>query len=180
MSLSTSSECSVALPAVVRRSKEETGLNGEGCGQHKPTAALGQHSHSAAVGQTNCAESQTHSAGWWTSLIFEACVRDNTFGREMVRAGGNSFHNSEYQKIVDFTVRDYFLSFHPTLPCAICFICFPLCLLLSFHKAHTNVLFACQPIRAESLDMPLIVVFRPTLPLVANKNEVSMVNLHGA
>ena len=74
MSLSTSTECSVPLPAVVQRSKEEAGLGGEGCGQCKPTAALGQHSYSTAVGQTNCAESQTHSARWWSSLIFEACV----------------------------------------------------------------------------------------------------------
>ena len=35
MSLSRSTECSVPLPAVVRGSKEGTGLGGEGCGQRK-------------------------------------------------------------------------------------------------------------------------------------------------
>lgn len=128
MSLSTSTECSVLLPAVVRRSKEEAGLNGGGCGQHKPTAALGQHSHSTAVGQTNCAESQTHSARWWSSLIFRSlCERLHIWCGDGARKGGQ---NSEYQKMVDFTVGDYFFSFQPVLPHAICFICFPLCSLL--------------------------------------------------
>lgn len=39
MSLSSSTECSVLLPAVVRRSREEAGLHGGGCGQHRHTAA---------------------------------------------------------------------------------------------------------------------------------------------
>lgn len=145
MSRTTSTECSVLLPALVQSSKEEeAGLNGEGCGQHNPTAALGHLSHSTAVGQTNCNECQTHSACWWSSLILKACIRDTTFGGEMVCAGGISSQNSEYQKMDDFTVRDYFVSFHPTLPRAIYFICLPICLSLGFHEEQTKC-FIRQP-----------------------------------
>lgn len=91
MSLSTSTECSsVPLPAVVQWSKEETNLNGEGCGQQKPTAALGQHLHSTVVGLTNCDESQIHSARLRSSLIFKACVRESTFGVGMMCTLGAS------------------------------------------------------------------------------------------
>lgn len=98
MSLPTSTECSVLLPAVVRRSKEEAGLNGEGCGQHKPTAALGQHSNSTVVGQTN---------------LLSSLVKFTDFQSvsEMVYTVGASLFK------VDFTVRDYGLfSFQPTVP----------------------------------------------------------------
>lgn len=170
MSRTTSTECSVLLPAVVQSSKEEeAGLNGEGCGQHNPTAALGHLSHSTAVGQTNCNECQTHSACWWSSLILKACIRDTTFGGEMVCAGGISSQNSEYQKMDDFTVRDYFVSFHPTLPRAIYFICLPICLSLGFHEEQTKC-FIRQPIRAGGLDIRLIVVIWPTPSVAANRN----------
>lgn len=118
MSLSTSTECLVPLPAVVLRSKEEVGLNGEGSALHKPTAALGQHSHTTAAGPTNWAESQTHSARrcgvhWFSKPV---CVRDTTFGGEMACAeGGITFQNSEYQKMLDFTVGGYFVSYQASL-----------------------------------------------------------------
>lgn len=144
MSLSTSTECSVPLPAVVRRSKEEAGLDREACGQQKTTAALGQHSHSTAVGQTNCAESQTQSAHWWITDFLSPCKRLHIWCGDDVRSRGISFQNSEYEKMVDFTVGAYFSSIQPALPHAICFICCPFCLLLGFHTAHTNC-FICQP-----------------------------------
>lgn len=123
----------------------EAGLGGEGCGQHKPTSALGQISHSTADGQTNCTACQTHSACWWSSLILEA-FRERLYiwwgdGTRGVGGGASLLHNSEYQKMDDFTVRDYFVSFHPALPRAICFICFPLCLSLGFHKAQHKMFY---------------------------------------
>lgn len=156
MSLSTSTECSVQLPAVVRISGAEAILNREGCGPHMPTAALGQHSRSTAVGQTNCAKSQFRWAYLWSSVIFKAWVRDPAFGGEMVwteGGGGFSFQNSGHQKVVDFTDGDYFFSFNLSFPHEICIICFHLCLLLGFHKRHTqNVSCPSQPIGAGGLD----------------------------
>lgn len=144
MSLSTSTECSVPLPALVRRSKEQAGLDGEGCGQHKPTAALGQHSRSTAVGHINCAESQIRSARRWGSLIFDGCARDSTFGVEMICTGGASLSKKIIKRwlISQFGLISSYLN--TPFPHAICFICCPLCLLLGFHTAHTNC-FICQP-----------------------------------
>lgn len=67
--------------------------------------------------------------------------------------GGFSFQNSGHQKVVDFTDGDYFFSFNLSLPHEICIICFHLCLLLGFHKRHTqNVSCPSQPIVAGGLD----------------------------
>lgn len=67
--------------------------------------------------------------------------------------GGFSFQNSGHQKVVDFTDGDYFFSFNLSLPHEICIICFHLCLLLGFHKRHTqNVSCPSQPIGAGGLD----------------------------